>query len=169
MVLDDFPVAMRLEIIAIERVFLGFGRRIAEVDRLPGKRADTAGNEHQPREQVAARGAVCFQRDEALLAVGQVEQDRIAVEHTHVAVNYGRHFCVRVHLQVFRRKLLALARVDRHGLIGQAQFLEEKGNLHRVGGGVVIELQHGDGAFNVLGVKRIISGGPAFCINPNLP
>jgi len=41
-----------------------------------------------------------------------------------------------------RRMLLALARVDRNGFVGQAGFLGEQRHLHRVGRKGAAELQH---------------------------
>src|SRR3954469_15264589 len=47
---------------------------------------------------------------------------------------------IRVDRHVVRAELVALAGIDRDRFVGQAALLEEKGDLHRVRRGVVVEL-----------------------------
>ncbi len=49
----------------------------------------------------------------------------LAVEHGDVAVDDGRQLGVRIDLQKFRLVLLALASIDRNGLVRQAGLFQE--------------------------------------------
>src|SRR5207237_1220996 len=74
--------------------------------------------------------------------LGEIEQDRVAVEHRGVAVDDRRHLGVGIDRQEPGLVLLALARVDRHDLVGQRHLFETERDLGRVGREVEIELDH---------------------------
>jgi hypothetical protein len=78
-----------------------------------------------------------------LLALGQVQQNRVAVENGGLAIAQRGHFGVGVDGQELRRKLFAFACVHGHGFKGEAQLFEHQGDLHGVGGGVEEKFQHG--------------------------
>ena len=134
-------MALRLEGIAIDRVFVLLRRIHAKVHRLAGIRTDAGGDEHQPRKQLAAQ-LVALRRHEFAGLLAEVKQDRVAVEHGHVAVDNRRHLGIRIDRQKFRLVLLAFAGVDRNGLIGESGFFQKERHLGRVGRAAKVELQH---------------------------
>ena len=70
-------------------------------------------------------------------------------EHHHVAIDDRRHLSVRVDGEKFRLELVALAGVDRDGVVGNSGLLEEQGDLGRIGRAVEIELEHGVVRFSI--------------------
>ena len=103
--------------------------------------ADASRNEHQPREKLATRlGRVL--RPELAGLLGEVEQDRVAVEAGGIAVDDGRRLAVGIGGQQRRLVLLALAGVDGHQLIRRARLLQEQRHLRGVGRRMVVELDH---------------------------
>jgi len=96
-----------------------------------------------PRQQLATLGRRCH---EALVLVAQVQQDRVRVEHAHPVVLDRRQLAVRVDLQEGRRVLLALEGVHRHELEVELRLVQEQRDLHRVGGVVEVEREHGRGS-----------------------
>ena len=98
---EQLPVPVGLEVVAVERVGLRLRREVPEVDGLAGERPDAAGDEHQPRQHLArappSRGRVGTNRP---CLVGEIEQDGVAVEDGGIAVDDGRHLAVGIHRQV---------------------------------------------------------------------
>ena len=140
-VFHDLPVALRLEAVALLRVGQLLRREVVKVDALAGVGPDAAGDEHQPGEEGAAlRRRVLGQ--ELATFLGQVQQDRVAVEERDVAVDESRHLAVGIDGPERRGVLLAGLGVDGDGRVGQARLLEEQGDLHGIRCGVEIEL-HG--------------------------
>jgi hypothetical protein len=74
--------------------------------------------------------------------LGEVEQDRVRIEHQHAVIVDRRHLAVRVHLQEFRLELVTLAGVDRHGLEGQAGLFQKQRDFVRVWRAVEVEFEH---------------------------
>ena len=141
-VVDDAPVPLGLEGVAVDGVGLGLGREQLEVHRLAAIGADAGGHEHQPRVHVGAqRRRVGGQELAGLL--GQVQQDGVAVEHRGIAIHQRRRLGVGVDGQEGRVVLLALARVDGHQLVRQARLLQVEGDFEGVGRGVEVEGEHG--------------------------
>ena len=135
-------MTLRLEGVAVDGVFLGLRREVAEMHRLARIGPDAGGDEHQPRQQLAAL-LVRLGRQELAGLLGEIEQDRVAVEDGRVAVDDRRHLGVGIDRQELRRVLLALAGVDRHQLVGQRHLLQAERDLGRVRREVVVELDHG--------------------------
>ncbi len=106
--------------------------------------ADAGRDEHQPGIELAAR-RVAGRRQEPAGLLGEVEQDGVGVEDRRVAVDDDGELAVGVQRPEARGMLLALARIDRHGLVVEPRLLEEQRDLHRVGGEVVVEGDHGAG------------------------
>ena len=138
---ENGVMALRLVHVAIDGVFDFFRRVIAEMHRLAGERPDAGGDEHQPRQQFAAR-LVAVGRQEFSGLLGEIKQDRVRVEHGGVAVDDRRHLGVRIDRQIFRLVLLAFAGVDRDRLVGQPGFLEHERDLHRIGRAAIVEFDH---------------------------
>src|ERR1700751_4864589 len=61
-----------------------------------------------------------------------------------VGIDNRRHLAVWVYRAEFRGVLLALAGIDRHGLIGQAGLLQKQSDLRRVWGRVIVEADHAE-------------------------
>ena len=139
---EDLPVPPGFEVVAVDGIGDRLGRVVLEVHALAAEGPDARGDEHQPRQH---RPAVLRRRQELAGLLRQVQQDRVAVEHGRRAVHDHRHLGVRVQRRERRQVLLALARVDRDGLVGQGGLFEEERDLHRVGGEGVVELEHGGG------------------------
>ncbi|MNN95403.1 hypothetical protein D3C81_2142010 [compost metagenome] len=59
-------------------------------------------------------------------------------------IDDGRDAVVRGDFQKVRLKLLTLADVDRVHVVRQAGFFEKQGDLVAVGGGPVIQVDHGE-------------------------
>lgn len=110
--------------------------------RLAGIGADTRGDEHHPRQQLAARLRRARGQEFAGL-FGEIEQDGAAVQHHRVAVDDGRHLGVRVDGEVLGLVLLAFAGIHRDRLVGQTGLLEEQRHLCRIGRAAEIEFEHG--------------------------
>jgi hypothetical protein len=154
--IDDAEVALRLEGITVDRVFVLLGRIGAKMHQLAGIRANAGSNEHQPRQQFAAR-LVALRRQEFAGLVGEVEQDRIAVEHGHVAVDDRRDLGIRIDGQKFRLVLIASARVDRNRLVGETRFLQEERHFGRIRRAAKVELQHLDlASFQLFATQCIV-------------
>jgi len=121
---------------------MGLARaRMPEVHALSGERPDARSDEHQPREH---RTALSPFRQEVPGLLGEVEKDRVAVEHGGVAVCDHWNLGVRVERRESRRVLFALARVHGYCLVRQATFPQEQRHLHGVRRERVVELQHGE-------------------------
>lgn len=138
---DDAPVAPRLEIVAVHRVRLRLRREMLEVHRLPAVWADPRRDEHQPRQQLAA-GSGRVVRQELAGFLGEIQQNRVAVEHDRVAVGDRRRLRVRIDRLVRIAVLLALAGIDGHELVRHAGLLEEQRDLGRVRRRVIEEAEH---------------------------
>jgi hypothetical protein len=103
--------------------------------------ADAGGHEHQPGQHLPAIGRGIGRQELAGL-LGEVEQDRVAVEHDHAVIVDRRHLGVRIDLEKLRLELVALAGIDRHQLEGQAGFLEKQRHLGGVRRRVEVKFEH---------------------------
>jgi hypothetical protein len=98
--------------------------------------------------------------------VGQIEQDRTGIENARLSaawtfgINDRRHLAVRIDLSEGGQVLLALARVDRHHLIGQASLFEEEGNFGRVRRRMEVKANHLE-SLSVLDSFRLGPGLPS--------
>jgi len=114
---------------------------VLEMHCLAAEGADATGDEHQPGIHLAAcRGRV--RREKLARLLREIQQDRIAVEHHGLAIYDHRDLGIGVEGLECGIVLLALAGVDRQHFVLESGLFEEKGNLHRVGGGGVIEPDH---------------------------
>jgi len=134
-------VALRLEDVAVDRVLDLLGRVVLEVYGLTAIGADARGDKHQPRKQLAAIGGRVGRKKLAGL-IGEIEQDRVRIEHLGVAVDDRRHFRVGIDRNEFRAELLALARVDRNRLVFEPGLFEKQRHFRRVRRAREVELQH---------------------------
>ena len=109
-------MALRLEGVAVDRVGQLLRCVSAEMHELASIGTHAGGDEHQPREQFATRlGRVVGQELAGFL--GEVEQDRVAVEHDRVTVDDCGHLGVRIDRQILRLMLLTFTRVDRDRVV----------------------------------------------------
>src|ERR1700729_2520587 len=109
---ENAEMALRFESIAVKRVLDLFGRGVTEMHRLPGIGSNAGGNEHQPRQKLAAH-LFALRRQELAGLLGEIEQDRVGVEHGDVTVNDRRYLRVGIDRKKFRSVLIALAGIDR--------------------------------------------------------
>src|SRR3546814_18252678 len=102
--------------------------------RPAGKRAGTRGDEQETGElflPVFRRA----QKPSGLL--GEIDEDRGGVEDTRLpaagafGVDDGGNLAVRIDRSEGRRMLLALAGVDRNGLVGQTRLCQKERNIPR--------------------------------------
>jgi hypothetical protein len=127
--------------VAVDDVGQLLGGEMAEVDRLARIGADAGGDEHQPGQQLAAQLG-CVLRQELPGLLGQIEQDRVAVEDGDLAVDDRRGLAVGVEGEERRLVLLAPVGVHRHQLVGKAGFFQEQGDFRGIGRRVVMEFQY---------------------------
>src|SRR6202044_554292 len=134
------------------------GGGVLEMHRLTRKRANSGGDEEEPRQKL---GSIGRSSDEAPRLFAEIEQDGARIEHPRLtpawplAVDDRRHLAVRIDGAKGGRVLLALGGVDRNSLIRLAKLLEHQRDLHRIGREVEIEADHGALQVN----SRRLSGG----------
>jgi hypothetical protein len=141
MVVENAVVPLCLKLVAVMRVVDLFRREVLEVYGLAGERSDAGGDEHQPGQQFAAVGRR-IRREKLAGLFCQIKQDGVAVENLDAVVVDGGHLGVRIDGEVFRLELVALAGVDGDRLVGEAGFLQEQGDLGRVGRSVEVKFEH---------------------------
>src|ERR1700746_222811 len=124
-------MALRLEGITVDGIFDLFRRKITEVHRLAGIRTNAGSHKHQPRQKFAAC-LIAFLRQKLAGLLSEVEENRVRVENSDLAIDNRWQFRIWIDSQVFRLVLLPLASIDRYCLIGQFGFLQKEGNLGRV-------------------------------------
>jgi hypothetical protein len=119
-----------------------------EVMVLAGHGAEAAHLPEQPLQGVDADARVGGQEAPALF--GQVKEDGAGLEDgdrfaapCRGGVDNGRDAVVGGNAQEVRLELFALADVDGQDAVGQATLFKEEGDLVAVGGGPVIEIDHG--------------------------
>jgi len=78
--------------------------------------------------------------------LGEVEQDRVAVEDDGIAVFDHRRLAVRVQRPERVAVLVAATRIDRHRLIRQAELFQQQADLGGVRREIEMELQHRGGS-----------------------
>ena len=93
-------------------------------------------------DSVAARLAGVFAGQKLAGLLGEIEQDRVGVEHEHAIIVDRRHLAVRIDLEEFRLELVALAGVDRNQFAGKSGLFQEQRDLVRVWRTVEIEFEH---------------------------
>ncbi|MNF63029.1 hypothetical protein D3C84_447200 [compost metagenome] len=118
---------LEVTVFCVGQVFRGV---VQEVHRLTREWRQAGGDEHQPRQQLGLAGN--GGRQEALMFLREVQQDRLGVEHGGVAIDQRWHFGVRVDRQEGWLVLLALEGVDADQFVRRLQFFEQQGDFHRV-------------------------------------
>ncbi len=109
-----------------------------EMHGLAGERAEARGDEHQPGEQLRP---IRRRAQEPACLLGEIEQDRIGIEHPRrlaagpFGVDDRRHLAVRIDGAEFRLVLLALGGVHRHDLIGKPEPSSRSATLAGLGVG----------------------------------
>ena len=139
--IDELPMAPGFEVEAVQSVGNGLWREELEMGELTRHRRHAGGQQHQPREHTATRCGVVGRLELAGL-LGQIQQDRVAVENRHVAVDQGGRLAVRVDRPLGRRVLFALVGVDQHDFVRQAALFEKQRHLGGIRGRMEIELDH---------------------------
>ncbi len=124
-------MALRLERVAVDGVFVLLRRVVAEVHRLTRVRTDAGRHEEHPRQQFAAR-LVGFGRNEFAGLLAEIKQDRAGVEHDRIAIDDHRNLGVRVDGKEVRLVLVALAGIDGDRLVGEPGFFQKERDLRRV-------------------------------------
>src|ERR1700694_1220389 len=89
-----------------------------------------------------AHGSWAIGRQELAGLLGEVKQDRVAVENEHAVIVDRRHLAVRIDGEKFRLELISLAGVDRHQFIGQAGLFQKQRDLVGVRRAVEVKFQH---------------------------
>src|SRR5271165_2139219 len=145
MLVQHLVVPLGLAAIAVHRVVEALRRRELEMHGLAGERTEARGDEQEPGEQLwpVRRGA-----EELARFFREIDQDRRGVEDARfltvrsLRIDDRRHLAVGVDRTEGRRVLLALTGVDGNGLVGEARFFQEEGDLRGVWCRVKIEPDH---------------------------
>src|SRR5580704_19520643 len=127
MLVQDPIMSLDLTPVTVHGVGQLFGGRVLEMHGLTRKRANSGGDEEEPRQKFRSIGR---SSDEAPGLFAEIEQDRARIEHPRLAparpltVDDRRHLAVRIDGAKGVRMLFALGRVDRNRLIRLAKLLE---------------------------------------------
>src|ERR1700683_1346857 len=134
-------VASGLEQVALDGVVNALRRMMLEVHCLTRVGTDAGGDEHQPREQFAARfGRIV--RHELAGFLSQVQQDGGAVEYANLAIHNDRYLGIRIKCEKLGLELIPSASIDGNQLVRQPRFLEEQCDLGRIGRRAKVKLDH---------------------------
>jgi hypothetical protein len=76
------------------------------------------------------------------MLLGEVKQNCVRIEDRHAVVDDRWHLRVRIHPSKLGGVLLALHDIDRLDFVRRLELFKEHRDLRRIGGGVIIKLQH---------------------------
>jgi hypothetical protein len=116
-------VPLCLKRVTVDGVRQFFRCVIAEMHRLAGIWTNARCNKHQPRQQLAPRLRSVFRQKHACL-LGEIEQDRVAVEHNGIAINDGGYLRIRIYREILRPVLIALSGIYRDWFVRKPTFFE---------------------------------------------